>query len=290
MLNAPAWQTVTFAIGVGLAVLLQLVLPPDFTTQVVLLAVLVALVGLPHGALDLPIAEAVWPLAKWSRKLGFVSTYIGITLAVIIAWYLAPWLALVAFLAYSAYHFSADWTGTSGPLRLAGGAATIGAPALMHQAEVVTIFAQLAPYAAAEFGTNLAAYGGIFALCFLIGGLIFIPATRGQGAIEQLILWGAALMLPPLMFFGVYFCALHSIRHFTTAIVSVPKATQALVTAAILSGLVILVATTFVFMTNAAELKFTDKATLQAIFIGLAALTVPHMLLVEYFNRRSAAD
>lgn len=93
---------------------LVLLAPPGETTQIVLVGLVVGLVGIPHGALDLDVAETPWPLRR--RALAaFAGAYVGLTLAVLALWLVAPGLALGAFLAYSALHFGTDWEGDVGP-------------------------------------------------------------------------------------------------------------------------------------------------------------------------------
>lgn len=284
MTMAPLWQTVVFALCAGLAITFGVAAEPGLGMQLGLLAALVALLGLPHGGLDLPIAEGLWPLHGWRGKVKFFAIYLGLVAGVIALWVLFSAVALAAFLVYSAVHFSGDWSRAEAPLRWTGGVATIGAPALLHTAEVSDLFAYLAPASAAALSANIAALTGGLALGVLIATLILKPRARGQAAVEQVILWTTAFALPPLLFFVVYFCGLHSIRHFDAAIRSVPHAGRALVMASGLSVLVTVTALIFVRATGAAELSAAPQASLQAIFIGLAALTVPHMLLVERFR------
>ena len=286
MTVAPLWQTVAFALCAGLAIILGVAVEPGLGVQLGLLAALVAVLGLPHGGLDLPIAEVLWPLHGWRGKVKFVAIYLGLVAVVIALWVLLPGVALAAFLFYSALHFSGDWSRAAAPLRWTGGVATIGAPALLYKAEVGALFAYLAPAHAAALSANVAALTGAVALGVLITTLVVKPRARGQAAVEQVILWTTAFVLPPLLFFVVYFCGLHSPRHFDAAIRSVPSARRALVMASGLSGLVTVTALIFVLATDAEVLSSGPRASLQAIFIGLAALTVPHMLLVERFNHQ----
>lgn len=285
MIAAPRWQVVLFAIVAGFALVLEAAIQPDLMLQLLLLAPLVAILGLPHGALDLPIAEVLWPLNGWRGKLRFAAIYLGLAAGVIVVWMLDPGIALVAFLAYSAFHFSDDWAKAATLLRWTGGVATIGAPALFYPGQVTTLFAYLAPVATAEFSAKAAAIAGGLALCVFIGAVLLKRGMRGQAAIEQAILWGTGALLPPLLFFAVYFCGLHSIRHFNATIQSLPHTRRALAMSAFLSGLVIL--TAVVFMQNPAEGSSSPlpKDLVQVIFIGLAALTVPHMILIERFNQ-----
>ncbi len=288
MTATPVWQTAVFAAAAVVAVAAQIVLDPGLGAQLALLAPLVAILGLPHGALDLPIAEALWPLDGWRGKLTFVAIYLGLVAAVILGWVLVPGLTLAAFLAYSVVHFSDDWAGAATPLRWTGGLATIGAPALLHHTEVTALFAHLAPPDVAAACGDASAMGGGLALCALIGVLLVRRQARGQAAAEQLILWGAAVLLPPLVFFAVYFCGLHSVRHFRATIGTLPRARRALMIAVALSGLVTLAAVAVVLLRHDAILSVSLDTGMRIIFIGLAALTVPHMILVDRFSRQRA--
>ena len=130
------WQTVFFAISVMITILATLLIQPTLATQLLLLVPTIAILGLPHGALDMPIAQTLWPLNGWRGKARFGLLYIGLTMAVIAIWTLLPGPALFAFLLYSAFHFSGDWDDATPQLRVTGGVATIGAPALFWQAQV----------------------------------------------------------------------------------------------------------------------------------------------------------
>ena len=173
-------------------------------------------------------------------------------------------------------------------MRWTGGLATIGAPALMHHADVTTLFEYLAPAHAAALAADGSAVAGCAALLVFIALTICRPAARKRAALEQAILWGAAFLLPPLVFFAVYFCGLHSVRHFDATIRCVPRAAQALATAVVLAAATTLTAA-FIFMTRSGGGLSFEDGTMQVVFIGLAALTVPHMLLVERFHRHHPA-
>jgi Brp/Blh family beta-carotene 15,15'-monooxygenase len=283
--NAPADRLERFLSGATHAIDRLSVMTSLPTLPLVLLAPLVAIPGLPHGALDLPIAEALWPLDGWRGKLRFAAIYLGLALGVIGLWMLVPGIALVAFLAYSVVHFSGDWAKAVSPLRWTFGVATIGAPALFHPEQVTTLFAYLAPPGAATFSAQATAIAGAIGLCVFIGSLIPKPATRGKAATGQALLWGIGALLPPLVFFAVNFCSLHSIRHFGATIQSLPRTRRALGIAAFLSGLVIVAAVVFVQNQTGGISNPLPKDIVQVIFIGLAALTVPHIILIERFNQ-----
>jgi Brp/Blh family beta-carotene 15,15'-monooxygenase len=134
MTTPPIWQTWFFVGAATASVAVMAVVQPDLRLQVLLLFPFVAIFGLPHGALDLPIAQAIWPLKGWKGVSRFVALYLGLAGAVVLAWIYFPGFSLFAFLIYSAIHFAGDWDDAPVILRWTGGAATIGAPALFHRA------------------------------------------------------------------------------------------------------------------------------------------------------------
>ncbi|MDZ7710228.1 MAG: Brp/Blh family beta-carotene 15,15'-dioxygenase [Roseovarius sp.] len=262
-----------------------IVIQPELAAQVLMLAPLVAVLGLPHGALDLPIAEALWPLTGWRRKLLFTAAYLGLAGAVIAIWLLAPGAALAMFLGYSALHFSDDWSQAWPALRWSGGATTIGAPALLHHGEVEAIFAVLAPQIVAAVVADVAALVGVLAFAGFVLSCLLSRQARGAAVPEQVILWITAGALPPLMYFVVYFCALHSVRHFTATMRVIADWRRAMAVAVTLSAIVTLAAVMVLLYGSTSQLVDQSEQIIRIVFIGLAALTVPHMILVDRFLR-----
>ena len=281
---AAHWQTALFALAsVGIMAVYGL-LDPTLPAQVLMLAPLVAILGLPHGALDLPIAEALWPLRSRSRQAMFAALYLGLAGGMVAVWLLMPGFALLAFLGYSMLHFSDDWAEDLPALRWSGGLATVGAPALLHHAEVEAIFSMLAKGGAAPAADAAALAGGV-GLALLAVSVLTSPRARGRAALELALLWATAAALPPLMYFAVYFCALHSVRHFTATMGAVPNGRRALRVAVVLSVITTLAALLALRLGMTGTLAETTEQGIRVIFIGLAALTVPHMILVDRFRR-----
>jgi Brp/Blh family beta-carotene 15,15'-monooxygenase len=281
---AAHWQTALFALVAMGVMAAQALIDPSLPVQVLMLAPLVAILGLPHGALDLPIAEALWPLDSRARQGLFAALYLGLSGGVLAVWLMLPGVALLAFLAYAMLHFSEDWGAEQPALRWSGGLATVGAPALLHHAEVEAIFAMLAQSGAALAADAAALAGGI-GVALLVVSWLTSRRARGPAVLEQSVLWATAAALPPLMYFAVYFCALHSVRHFTATIRAVPNGQRALGVAVVLSGIVTLAAVVATLLNPAGHVADPTEQGIRVIFIGLAALTVPHMILVDRFRR-----
>jgi Brp/Blh family beta-carotene 15,15'-monooxygenase len=100
-----------------------------------------------------------------------------------------------------------------------------------------------------------------------------------------------ALVLPPLVYFVAYFCFLHSPRHLIEAarLVGIGSPEQVIVRALPITCVTVIGAMIAVYLLPSMPLS---TATIQVVFIGLAALTVPHMLLVERIarHRRPVAE
>jgi Brp/Blh family beta-carotene 15,15'-monooxygenase len=281
-------QTWLFAFSAVVSVAADWILQPDLFIQLLILAPAVAFVGLPHGALDLSIAQLLWRLNGWRDNVCFGIFYIFLTLLVIGLWIVLPGPALFLFLLYSAVHFSGDWDRSDAILRWTGGIATLGAPALFSFNEVAAIFAQLAPETSANLATIVLAAIGAAALAVFTTIMFLRPNLRTGAAIEQAIIWFSAACLSPLVYFVVYFCTLHSVRHFACALTSLDDQRTALRVTVLLSTVTVLGAIlAFVILQKSGSL-FLEESILRVIFIGLAALTVPHMLLVDRFHHQQS--
>jgi Brp/Blh family beta-carotene 15,15'-monooxygenase len=287
MMTSSSWQTWLFACSALITVGVNFLVQPDLALQLLMLAPAVAILGLPHGALDLPIAQSLWPLRGWRQQVRFVVLYVGLAVVLICIWIAFPGSTLCAFLIYSAFHFSGDWDAAGSALRWTGGVATVGAPALFRCEEVATIFSYLAPKPAADLAALLLALSAAAALIFFLGLIAFQPQRRTRAALEQGVIWIAAACLAPLVYFVVYFCTLHSVRHFTDALVSLDRKRHALVVAGCLSAVIVVVSVGGFAIMQKFGADVVAQSVLQIVFIGLAALTVPHMILVDRFQHQA---
>lgn len=284
-MTTPAWQTWLFAATAIVTISVNLLFQPDLMVQLFALVPAIAILGLPHGALDLSIAQALWPLTGWQGKARFMSAYMGLTLLVIGFWNLFPGPALFGFLIYSGFHFSSDWDGEDNLLRITGGFTTVGAPALFWQDDVAAIFAYLASKPAANLAALFLAIAGGIALILFLSLTILRPKVRTKATVEQAIIWIAAACMSPLVYFGIYFCSLHSVRHFTSALASLENQRHALRMAGLLTAITVFGGLIGFTILQRADDAAMEESILQIVFIGIAALTVPHMLLVDRFQK-----
>ncbi len=97
------------------------------------------------------------------------------------------------------------------------------------------------------------------------------------------------IFLSPILAFTIYFCFLHSIRHSISLIFELDKSFKSglkkfikkAIPLTIVTGAIFLL--TIFFLNNFYKL---DEAIYKVIFIGLASLTFPHILL-EYLLEKN---
>jgi len=256
----------------------------------VVLVVAVALTGLPHGALDPWVA---WRAGLWRTRRGFATfhvAYIAIAVVVVLVWQVAPGPSLAAFLAISAWHFSGDWRDAlNGWMRAPVGAALLSLPALAAPAEVSAIFTMLSGPEGGVLAGWLAIAAPWLAVAAAASALVALKRST-VAAVEIVVVAALAVLLPPLVFFLVYFCALHSPRHLRLAAQSADARRvrrMATVAAAYTVLTVIAAAIAWPWITTGFVATATpDAPLLRLLFVGLAALTLPHMIVVLLSERR----
>lgn len=290
-------ETYLFA-ATALATILAFLLAdpePPLVVQIAAIAILAAVLGLPHGALDPLIARR---LGMWRGPLSFGAfnlVYAGLSIAVVALWLVAPVPSLVLFLVVSAVHFGGDCMRERSPApRALTGAALLTLPAFRDEDAVAGLYATLAGEGARSVASVQAAIG--LPLLVLLLGLAVLAARRApHEALELGLVALLALTTPPLVFFIVYFCTLHSARHLREGFVEEREQPRRLTALVIVAYTVIPLLAAGAFLTTTAGAASLDDQLLRVVFIGLAALTVPHMLLVGLGDRalrraRHAAD
>lgn len=289
-----------FLVGAGLVMAWVLIVGPLPATVSLALLLLGAIVGLPHGALD---AELLLGLDSPVRRLLGLSLYAGLALLVVIGWWWQPGAALGLFLLVGGIHFGlSDRLLESGWPRwlevLARGGAPIFGSAWLHGGDVSRIFAQLVPSTDAERLTALLVSAapvwlvatGVVVVWSLSQAVILWRPPGGNGvgrqsalaarlALELVALLLLFLVLSPLPAFALYFALLHSPR----ALSELPirgiadrvgvRLRRALWPTLLSLGLALLV------LVGLLTRLSWDTALLRVVFIGLAALTLPHVVL-----------
>ena len=264
-------------------------------TLIIFCLFLILIIGISHGALDNIKGAKLLNLFGYKSIYLFYSSYIFISLLIIFSWLVLPNLVLLIFLIVASYHFGKEDTVFkikknfifNEILFFFKGSSVIIAPLFFQRESTNEIFATLNFY----IFENLL-FNDIFLIIFLVLSLfssIYLSIGKSIDSKNIMILDYFSVIilnifLTPVLAFTLYFCFLHSIRHSLSLINEMDKSFKKglkkfaikAVPLTLVTGLIFLIS--IYFLNN---LYKVDEAIYKVIFIGLASLTFPHILL-EY--------
>ena len=265
--------------------------------------VAIAVIGLPHGAFDGAIAIHLGFTRRLVGFVTFVLAYSALAALVVWVWLHIPAISLLLFLVYSMVHFGlGDARARHGVLRwvqaVAHGGVVVAGISFLHKAETDRIFAFLVGP-----DTTLV-WMGLQALAGLVGAAIFYIMIRqfhgrvtgaiptGLGGLGEMALLAILFAVtPPLVGFALYFCFVHSARHMRHIWQDLRKnlpVRRLQLQAALFTVASWVVGAVALGISR--QVMALEGAVLQVVFIGLAALTVPHMLLVDGLFRQQTGN
>lgn len=255
--------------------------PLSQSAELVIVAALIAALGVPHGALDTIFAKQLYDVSTPLRWVGFLALYILLAALVVGLWFLTPLLFLSGFLLISICHFSGDPAAETPIInRMFYGGAIIILPNMLHATEVTRIFAFLVDQNSAK---SMVALLQILALPWAVAIAIAALAQARKNPLTSLELASLAVIATvasPLVAFTVFFCFMHSARHIMRTIDYAEKSSLYFLAASAV-GPVLAISVLSLAAWNMLQAMPIDARIIQIIFVGLAALTVPHMALVE---------
>ena len=284
-----------------LSMLALMVKDKFFLSQTIILFVclfLILSIGISHGAMDNYKARKLLSIYKIKNKTIFFSTYIFISALVIFIWNLYSSYTLVAFLVVASYHFGLEDTsflhkGNSiidQIFYFIKGSLIIFAPLFFYFDETLKIFETL--MVSESFLTFLELEHWIINVClfFSISGYFYFIYKNQFKDFEILLLDMFSIIVlnyvfSPLIAFTIYFCFLHSVRHIVSISYDLDKNdflngvklfVKKALPLTIVTAILYLLAT--IFLSKSYGL---NEVIIKVIFIGLASLTFPHILL-EY--------
>ncbi len=271
--------------------------PPGAAAATVAMLALVAVVGLPHGAYDLEVARRLLaPRVGRGWAMLFCTAYLLLAAIALALWLAAPVAGLVVLLVGGALHWGDDDLEIRARGRLqhwllaaSRGAIPVGLPMLFHPEAAAAIFAAL--IGQPEVGAELVQAAGLVAVVLALPGIaaalaIGLRTARSCGIrmaaeIVTLVAWFA--IAEPLLAFAVYFCLWHAVRHALRSMATIDPASPTRAAGRYLARVAgptvatWLLAGVLWFLLLDAAIDVT--AAWRVVFIGLFALTVPHVLL-----------
>ena len=267
---------------------------------------LILTIGVSHGSLDHVKGKKLFNILNIKKISIFYFSYVLIAISVIIIWLIIPSISLVIFLLVAAFHFGKEDTQFlinensyfNQLLFFLKGLLIILAPMFFHFNETIAIFKFLLVdneifYSTLEF----IEVNKILPIAIILSSLSSIFLFLRKFEINKFIIfldYFSILVLnyylTPLVAFTVYFCFLHSIRHSITLIYEIDKNDfknglkvfgQKALPLTILTAIFCLIGL-YILKNN----YDFNSSILKIIFIGLASLTFPHILL-EYFLEKN---
>ena len=262
---------------------------------------LVLTIGISHGSLDNLKGKKLLQLYNINNMAYFYLGYVFLSLFVIIFWLFFPSLLLILFLIIASYHFGKEDSEflciSKGLffdiLFFLKGSIVISAPLIFQKSKTLEIFDTIG------MNTELIIFSSdllviIFVLLSILSSFIIVSSVRNLYALVLVLDLMAILVLnyflQPLLAFTLYFCFLHSIRHSISLMYeldnnltkSIPIFFKKSLPLTLLTGVLFVI----IFILLMSEYDVSNSIN-KVVFIGLAALTLPHITL-EYILEKKA--
>lgn len=298
------WSRWVVVASVALVSAAQLLPDPAYDGVMLCLVAAGLLAGLPHGAFDHRIGAVLtgWPTSVVAAGYAMVAA-----LALLLLTVAGPF-ALVAVLTLSLAHFalgeleavreSTDWN-PAGVQAVAVGVAGTGAlllPLARAGPELTEVAASLSPGLGVLLvdGGVRTALAGVWGLAAVVAVVAALRAHQYLVALDVFLVGALGALAPPLVAFALWFGGWHALRH-CARLLSVDTDSAALLTQGQPARAMRVLARAAMWPTVAAVGVLTGlvvrtatdpSAAVAQTLLVLLALTVPHMLVVLWLDRR----
>jgi Brp/Blh family beta-carotene 15,15'-monooxygenase len=276
------------------------------SVAVALLVVAVVSTGMPHGAIDHLVAAELYGLDfTWSDQAKFYGGYLALMALYGVFWVVTPVWSLVVFLGMTMYHFGqADLAYWKLPpvgarlVYLSRGLFLIGLPIAAFPAQVDPIFDAIAGVQPstwpllAEHATVVCA-GLVLQHGLALGLASFRPSVgpwdRGREALNVVVLGTLFGVVHPLVAFSVYFGLWHALGHILELLLffqrreSTPDSMLAFYRQAALFTVLPFVGLGVLYW--GLQAFSSTEQMIALLFIAIAVMTLPHMIIVERLYR-----
>ncbi len=259
---------------------------------------LILTIGISHGSLDHIKGKKLIKYLGYKSINVFYLGYIFVGVTTIIIWLIFPKFLLFLFLIIAAYHFGKEDSEFINKKKnfeffyFLKGSLIITAPLFFQKREALEIFETLNFNISNSF---IVTNEILFIFIFLSLVSSFFLSLKKNIEIKSLLLMDCLSILVlnyflnPMIAFTVYFCFLHSVRHSISLIKEINKNLKKGLPIFIKKALPLTILTiigyifSILILNNYNEL---NETIYRVIFIGLASLTFPHILL-EYLIEKN---
>ncbi len=259
---------------------------------------LILSIGISHGSLDHIKGKKLLKILGYRSSFIFYFGYVIIGLITIFIWLLNPTFLLCLFLFIAAFHFGKEDSEFIKKnknfeiIYFLKGSLIIISPLLFHKNETLYIFRSLN----FDISQNFLINNEILYLFIILSFISNIILSLNKSFDSKFLLLMDFLsililnyFLNPILAFTIYFCFLHSIRHSISLIqqinINIKKGLPIFIKKALPLTIITVIGyiIALYFLNNYNDL---NNSIYKVIFIGLASLTFPHILL-EYLLEKN---
>ena len=259
---------------------------------------LILSIGISHGSLDHIKGKKLLKILGFKSSVIFYFGYIFVGFITIVIWFFFPKFLLFLFLIVAAFHFGkedSEFISKNKSFELIyffKGSLVIVSPLLFHKKETLSIFKSLN----FDISTNILINNEILYLFIFLSFISNIILSLNKSFDTKSLLFMDFLSIlilnyfvNPILAFTFYFCFLHSIRHSISLINEINTNLKKGLPIFIKKALPLTIITIFGYIFALYILNnYNDlnDSIYKVIFIGLASLTFPHILL-EYLIEKN---
>ena len=263
----------------------------SINTQLILLVTTVTIIGIPHGYFDFLVAKKLYSNSDyWLSK--FILVYTATSLLYLYVWIISPIFALIVFLLMAQYHFAVEESGNLDSrniiLMFILGGVPIFTPIIFQTDDVFSLFAILLNQEISDI-----VFSALHQTMYILSVLAVIFLYARRLSLLYVLLLINFIYLPPLLSFILYFCFHHSLRHYLDALIDSNLFEKKIsLTKYVVFFLFLTIAFTFItlFMLSSLAQISLESAIIKYIFITLACLTLPHLLLNSIYEKRFSKE
>ena len=259
---------------------------------------LIALIGIPHGAIDNVILQSEYKITKFK----FYSLYLLSIFSYTLMWIILPFYAFILFLIISAYHFGESQLVNhltkikyKKLIYLLWGVALISTLFYYNQLELSNLF-----YSNSDtknliyiFNSNIIEYIFFSSNSILIGYLVYLSIYRNvsknemnQELFQIFLIHITFYLFPIIISFTLYFVFLHSLKALTQEF---KYLNQKVEKTSVIKFIKILFPHSFIsllfvsFLIILSQKNFIDVSELLLLIISISVITLPHAIVMTKF-------
>jgi len=274
----------------------------NFNISSLICLFLILIIGVSHGSLDHEKGRKLLKIFNINSIYIFYISYISVSILVVAIWIFTPSISLIIFLLVASYHFGKEDTQFLinkfsvfyQLLFFFKGLLIVLAPIYFNFDDTVLIFKLILVenenfYLTLDFIESNQILPVLIVLSSLSSIYLFLKEFNIKKFSIFLDYFSILILnyyLSPLVAFTIYFCFLHSVRHSMSLIYEINNQDFSNGIKIFIKKAIPLTILTSIFCLIGLYLLNNtyglDSSIIKIIFIGLASLTFPHILL-EYF-------